>query len=80
MKPHDLKRNHLHAFALALCILIFATVSSGTETNALTSPSAFFPESRFEFSPVVAGIDVIHTFIVKNNGTVPLKIEKVRTG
>jgi hypothetical protein len=69
-----------YAFALALCILLFATVSSGKEKNTLTSPSAFFPENRFEFSPVVAGIDVTHTFILQNKGTVPLKIEKVRTG
>ena len=69
-----------YVFAFALCILLFATVSSGTEKNTSTSPSALFPESRFEFSPVVAGIEVTHTFILQNKGAVPLKIEKVRTG
>jgi len=44
------------------------------------SPSAFFPESRYEFTPVVAGINVTHEFIVQNKGTEPLHIEKVKTG
>lgn len=67
-------------FALAFCILFFTNTSFGTEGNATNSPSAFFPESRFEFKPVVDGVDVTHSFMVKNKGTVPLEIEKVKTG
>ncbi|UCD89168.1 MAG: DUF1573 domain-containing protein [Desulfobacterales bacterium] len=74
--------NHksLYAFMFALCFLFFTNTSSATENSALNSPSAFFPESRFEFKPVVDGADVTHSFVVKNKGASPLKIEKVRTG
>ena len=67
-------------FALAFCILFFTTISFGTESNATNSPSALFPETRFEFKPVVDGVDVTHSFVVKNKGVAPLEIEKVKTG
>ena len=68
------------ACALALCILFTASVSLATENHKEKSPSACFPESRYEFEPVVAGIDVTHAFIVQNKGTEPLQIKKVKTG
>ncbi len=67
-------------FALAFCILFFTNTSFSIESNASNSPSALFPETRFEFKPVVDGVNVTHSFIVKNKGPAPLKIEKVRTG
>jgi hypothetical protein len=67
-------------FALAFCILFFATTSFGTEVNATNAPSALFPETRFEFKPVIDGVDVTHSFIVKNKGVAPLEIEKIKTG
>jgi hypothetical protein len=69
-----------YACALVLCILFTASVSLGAENPMKQSPSAFFPESRYEFTPVVAGIDVTHAFVVQNKGTEPLHIEKVKTG
>lgn len=80
MKPQHIKYKHLYAFTMAFCTLFFSTISLGTESNATNLPSALFPETRFEFKPVVDGIAVIHSFIVKNKGTVPLEIEKVKTG
>lgn len=75
-----MKLKSSYAFILTLCILFSASVSFGTENNMKKSPSAFFPESRYEFTPVVAGINVTHEFIVQNKGTEPLHIEKVKTG
>lgn len=69
-----------YVFTLAFCILFSASVSFGTENKTQTSPSAFFPETRYEFTPVVAGIDVTHEFIVQNKGAEPLHIKKVKTG
>lgn len=65
-------------------VVIFFTmfpmaVSFGTENEILQSPSAFFPATSYEFEPVVDGTKVLHDFIVQNRGTVPLKIEKVKT-
>lgn len=67
-------------FAFAFCTLFFTSISFGAESNTSNSPSALFPETRFEFQPVVGGIDVIHSFVVKNKGTASLEIEKVRAG
>lgn len=44
------------------------------------SPSAFLPENRYIFSSVVEGSQIEHDFIIKNKGTAPLNIEKVKTG
>ncbi|MBF0226097.1 MAG: DUF1573 domain-containing protein [Desulfobacterales bacterium] len=43
------------------------------------SPSIFFEEDSFDFNTVIDGTIVLHTFILKNNGKNPLKIEKVNT-
>ena len=67
-------------FALAFCTLFFTNTSFGIEGNATNSPSVLFPETRFEFKPVVDGVDVTHLYIVKNKGATPLEIEKVKTG
>ena len=80
MKPIYMKRKYLYAFIIALCTLFFTNTSFGTEVNATNAPSALFPETRFEFKPVVDGVDVTHSFIVKNKGVSPLEIKKVKTG
>jgi len=62
--------------------------SSGTAGNLQSAPgkaavpdaAAFFPQTTYEFEPVVEGTRVIHEFRIQNRGSVPLKIEKVRTG
>ncbi len=43
-------------------------------------PAAFLPESQYTFEPVLEGTVVSHTFILKNQGTAPLELQKVRTG
>lgn len=75
-----IKRKLLYAVAMTLCFLVFTAISFGTENHSPNSPSASFPDSRFEFKPVVAGVDVTHSFVVKNNGSEPLQIASVKTG
>ena len=75
-----MKHQHIYYFAMALCMLFFTAVAIGAESNPLNLPSALLPEPRFEFKPVLEGLDVIHPFVVKNKGTAPLNIEKVRAG
>lgn len=67
-------------FALAFCILFFETGSFGAENKTLNSPSAFVPESRYVFTPVLDGTEITHDFIIQNKGSAVLNIEKVRTG
>ena len=75
-----MKKKTIFLFTLACCILFFRTGSFWTERNTINMPPVFVPETRYEFGPVLEGTDITHDFILKNRGTTPLKIEKVRTG
>ena len=43
-------------------------------------PMAVLPVKHYKFEPVVDGVQVRYDFVVQNNGTAPLHINKVRTG
>ena len=64
--------------SVALFLTLFATVSMGTQNQP--NASAFFPETRYEFKPVLDGAKVVHEFVIQNKGTTVLKVEKVKTG
>jgi hypothetical protein len=64
--------------SVALFLTLFATVSMGTQDQP--KASAFFPETRYEFKPVLDGAKVVHEFVIQNKGTTVLKVEKVKTG
>ena len=61
----------------ALFLTIFAAIGFGAQDDAL--PSALFPETRYEFSPVLDGTTVMHEFVIQNKGTATLKVERVKT-
>jgi len=44
------------------------------------APELFIAERSHRFSNVVAGQSVSHDFIIKNRGTAPLHISRVKTG
>ncbi len=44
------------------------------------APSILFEAPNFTFDKVVEGVEVTHDFVVKNRGSAPLHIQKVRTG
>ena len=56
----------------------FAAVSFGNQEEL--QPSAFFPETTYEFSPVLDGTEVVHDFVIQNKGNATLKVNKVKTG
>ena len=64
--------------ALALFLTLVAAVSFGSQEQP--SPSAIFPETSYDFSPVLDGSKVVHDFVIQNKGTAILKVEKVKTG
>jgi hypothetical protein len=45
----------------------------------LKLPSAFLPAAKFEFEPVVEGIEVTHEFIIQNKGAALLQVQNVKT-
>ena len=62
--------------------------NGGTEKNTrieivktrLGFPTANFPAIRYQFEPVVDGIEVQHDYIIRNTGTAELLIKEVKTG
>ena len=68
----------LTVLCVTLFLTLFAAVCFGTQDQS--GPSAFFPETTFEFTPVLDGSKVVHEFVIQNKGTATLKVEKVKTG
>ena len=63
-----------------LLFFLFCSVSSAVEKLPEINPAAYFPETKFEFTQVVAGTYLTHDFTVFNKGKSPLFIEKVKAG
>ncbi|UCD80499.1 MAG: hypothetical protein JSW26_03450 [Desulfobacterales bacterium] len=70
--------NAIAILACSLFLTLFVAVGFGAQDDA--QPSAFFPETNYEFSPVLDGTSVIHDFVIQNKGTGTLKVERVKTG
>jgi len=66
------------ALAVAIGLTLFAAIGLGAQEDA--GPTAFFPQTLYEFSPVLDGAKVVHEFVVQNTGTATLNIERVKTG
>jgi hypothetical protein len=64
--------------SVALFLTLFAAVGFGTQDQP--GPSAFFPQTSYEFSPVLDGAKVVHEFVIQNKGTDTLKVDRVKTG
>jgi len=43
-------------------------------------PRAYLAENVFEFKPVVEGTEIVHKFILRNQGDAPLKVLKIESG
>ena len=68
----------LLALALIMVLTLFAAAGFGAQEDA--GPVAFFPQTLYEFSPVLDGAKVVHEFVVQNKGQATLNIERVKTG
>ena len=53
---------------------------AGDVTNPSAVPSAVIHQDKYEFDPVIEGIEVVHAFSIENTGTAPLEIERIKTG
>ena len=83
---------HMIALTAALVMLwgTAATVGAADGQDAASqtpysvttteTPSAVLPELQYEFDPVVDGTQITRDFTIKNTGSGPLAITKVKTG
>mgnify|MGYP001819891981 CR=1 FL=1 len=69
------------SFAAPILVLLMAlaAVTAAGEPSAEPAPKALFVEKSWEFEPVLEGAEVVHGFVVKNQGLAPLKITNVKT-
>lgn len=71
-------------FLVALGFILFAVCfissMSVAEIQTQAMPLAVIPEPIYESPTVVEGQDVIHDFVIQNQGTAVLKVERVKTG
>jgi hypothetical protein len=63
---------------VALLIAFSSAVCFGAEKEA--TASVFFPESQYEFPPVLDGTEVVHDFVIQNKGNATLTVDRVKTG
>ena len=64
--------------AVAILLIFSGAVCFGAENDA--APSVFFPETHFEFSPVLENATVVHDFVIQNKGNATLNVDRVKTG
>ena len=73
-----MKLKALTVFSITLLFALSAAVCFATGDQP--SPSAYFPESSYEFEPVLDGAKIVHDFVIQNKGTATLKVDRVKTG
>lgn len=66
---------------LLLALICLSPVIVHIETaESRTGPKAYLPDWQFSFQPVVEGTEVVHEFVLFNQGDEPLNILKVKSG
>ena len=73
-----MKSNACLAVAVALLLAFANGICFGAEAE--TAAAVFFPETLYEFSPVLEDATVVHDFVVQNRGNATLQVQRVKTG
>ncbi len=66
------------AAALAALLVFSAGLGFGAENEQ--GPNVYFPETHYEFPPVLEDTTVIHDFVIQNKGNAILNVDRVKTG
>ncbi len=74
-----MKSKSVIACFFLIYIMTFPVFSYG-RSGEQGRPSAAVVGNSYEFEPVLDGAQVVHEFVVLNNGSAVLEIEKVETG
>ncbi len=73
-----MKSKALRGSIVAFSMTLFVAVCwSSQETSG---PSAYFPETSYEFAPVLDGTRIVYDFVIQNKGVEPLTVDRVKTG
>jgi hypothetical protein len=63
--------------AVALLLVTLAPRSASASPDAAASPHAVFPQTSFQFGRALTGTVLEHEFLLKNEGSTPLRIANV---
>ena len=70
----------LRTLFLLTLICLSPVIGHADTADSRTGPKAYLPDQLFAFQPVVEGTDVVHEFVIFNQGDEPLNILKVKSG
>ncbi len=73
-----MRYNACLAVAAAILLAFANGICFGVEAE--TAASVFFPETLYEFSPVLEDTTVVHEFVIQNKGNATLTVDRVKTG
>ena len=65
---------------LGVWLIMAQQMAFGSDEATQGSPVAEVFNAAYQFGTAVEGSEVVHDFIIKNTGTAPLHIYKVKTG
>jgi hypothetical protein len=65
---------------IGIWILMVQVTAFGSEKVLGGSPVAEVVNPQYHFETTVEGSELVHDFFLKNTGTAPLHIQKVKTG
>lgn len=71
---------HKTIILLAAGLLVVAVFAVAADHTPSTVPSAYAPVRNHTFQTVLEGSEVVHAFVLHNQGSAPLQIEDVKTG
>jgi hypothetical protein len=77
-----MEKNKMCLRLLLIALTVLISNISGVETIKAENkgPVAEITNTDFIAEPVIEGNDIIHDFVIKNSGTEPLEISRVKTG
>lgn len=78
MKSRSTSANLTFCTALVAALLLAAPVFAQEASAPAAAPSAVVDEPVFDAGRVSKGADVVHDFVIRNEGTAPLTISEVR--
>ncbi|MFP4033060.1 MAG: hypothetical protein ACLFRG_19085 [Desulfococcaceae bacterium] len=64
---------------IVFCLMALLIAGAGTAVAA-EAPVAKVPEPVYEFESVLDGDQVVHDFVIRNDGAAMLEIARIKTG
>jgi hypothetical protein len=71
--------HNIITFAI-ICLEIIVSIGDAGAVEPASLPKAVIDQATHVFSPAIAGVDVVHHFIIGNQGNGPLTIVGVQGG